>query len=52
MPKLKRKRRHKRKDAIPFSHVRKPIPRPGTTMESIKDYKRKRKHKKDWEEGD
>ena len=52
MAKMKRKRRHERKDKIPFGHVRKPIPRPGTAMESEKDYHRNRKHKKEWEEGD
>jgi len=46
MSKLKRKRRRTRKDAIPFGHVRKKIPRPGTDMGSIKDYKRNNKHKK------
>ncbi len=50
----KSRKRHKisKKNEIPFGHVRKPIPRPGTTMESIKDYKRKKKHKKPLEEMD
>lgn len=46
--KSKRKRRAERKEEIPFSKVRKPIPRPGTTMKSKKEYTRKKKHKKDW----
>lgn len=48
--KRKRKRRHDRKDNIPFSHVRKKVPRPGSTMRSDKDYSRKEKHPTSWED--
>jgi len=44
------KRKRKRKDKIPFSKVRKSIPRPVPDMESKKEYKRKNKYKQDWEE--
>lgn len=44
----KQKAKKKRKEEIPFSKVRKPIPRPGSTMKSKRDYTRKKKHKKDW----
>lgn len=52
MPKIKKKRRKERKDKIPFSHVRKQIPRPGTTMKSDKDYNRRKKHPSKWGESD
>jgi hypothetical protein len=47
--KSKRKKRAERKAKIPFGDIRKPIPRPGTTMKSKKEYTRKRKHKSIWE---
>lgn len=47
--KTPRKRRKARKDAIPMNHVRKPIPRPCPDMGSAKEYKRKQKHKGDWD---
>jgi len=52
MGKLIKKHKKSKKDKIPFGHVRKPIPRPGVIMESEKDYKRKKKHKKPLEELD
>lgn len=51
MPKI-RKRRQKRRDEVPFSRVRKPIPRPGGPMKDKKAYTRKKKHKKKWEGSD
>jgi hypothetical protein len=48
--KSKRKRRAERKEQIPFGNIRKPIPRPGTTMKSGKEYTRKPKHKKRWDD--
>jgi len=44
------KRKRKKKDQIPFSRVRKPIPRPAPDMESKKDYKRKKKYPNNWED--
>ena len=51
MSKLKRnrKRRRDRKDKIPFSHVRKPIPRPCPDMKDKTKYNRTKKHPKNWE---
>lgn len=46
--KSKRKRRAERKEKIPFGSIRKPIPRPGSTMKSKKTYDRKKKHKQNW----
>jgi hypothetical protein len=44
------KRKREIKDKIPFSRVRKPIPRPVPDMGSKKDYKRKKKHLNNWED--
>jgi len=44
------KRKRRRKDKIPFSRVRKPIPRPGTDMEDKTKYKRKKKYPKKYED--
>jgi hypothetical protein len=39
------KRKRKRKDKIPYSKVRKPIPRPGVSMKDKTKYNRRKKHK-------
>ena len=39
------KRKRARKDKIPYSKVRKPIPRPGGPMRDKKTYNRKKKYK-------
>jgi len=46
------KRKRKRKDKIPFSRVRKKVPRPGGFMKDRSKYNRKKKHKGGNNEGD